>query len=187
MARKNWKWYVDNNDLLGCYERYKQAYQNWKDHWWETVTEIYDTYKEWGEKYVLDPIKREIIPRVKKVKAKIENLLANGGSNTYLVKFFDNYGMWVYTKIGKASDLYKRLNQQMNKTYKDGTTVVSYEIIKYYNLPTDDLALVLESFMRNHFRKNHTLIPNDRFEPFEPTEEDLEIFDKYYNLVLENA
>lgn len=183
---KNWKWYVDNNDLMGCYERFKKAYSNWKDHWWETIEMIFNQSSEWAKDYILDTLNREIVPLVKKVKKKIETTLKNG-SNTYLIKMFDENGNHIFTKIGKADNVKTRLRQQMGHTYKDGTTVKDYEIIKTYHVPTDDLALVLESFMRNYFKKLYDFIPNDRFFAFTPTDKDMEVFENYYNLVVENA
>ena len=183
MSNKNWKWYIDNDDLMGCYERFQNAPANWKNHWWSTIEEIFHSSKKWVKEYVLDPIQRTIVKLVKKIK----NVTSSLGSYTYFIKIFDENGKWVYNKIGKGNDVIKRLNQQCGHTYKEGITFSSYEIIKAYKLPTDDLALVLESFMRNYFRKSYYYVPNDRFEPFSPTEEDLDIFEKYYNLVLTNA
>ena len=31
--------YIDKNDLLNAYERFRTAYKNWKDHWWGVVEE----------------------------------------------------------------------------------------------------------------------------------------------------
>ena len=41
MSNKNWKWYIDNDDLMGCYERFQNAPANWKNHWWSTIEEIF--------------------------------------------------------------------------------------------------------------------------------------------------
>ena len=173
-----------NNYEVGMERLENATNKRWINYWFDCLEQIYHKCEEFAKKYVLDPIKKTVVALVKKVKAT-KNV--DNGSNTYFIKIFDEVGNWIYNKIGKGNDVIKRLNQQKGHTYKEGTTFGSYEIIKSYHLPTDDLALVLESFMRNHFRKNHTLIPNDRFNAFEPTEEDLQAFEDYYNLVVANA
>ena len=77
-----------------------------------------------------------------------------------------------------------------NHEYKRNKVVIANtEIIKAYELPNDDLAQVLERFMCNFFRRNKDVnyYPNDRFDAFEPTNEDLEVFERYYQLTLTNA
>ena len=69
MSNKNWKWYIDNDDLMGCYERFQNAPANWKNHWWSTIEEIFHSSKKWVKEYVLDPIQRTIVKLVKKVKS----------------------------------------------------------------------------------------------------------------------
>ena len=101
---------------------------------------------------------------------------------------FDDAGKWVFTKIGKANVIAKRMRDFINHEYKrDGVTISDVEIVKSYQVPNDDLAQVLESLMRNYFRKSHEYIPNDRFVAFEPTDEDLQVFENNYNLVMANA
>lgn len=184
MAKKSATWYIENNDLEGAIERLNNSYKNWKSHWFETCEKIFKGSKEWAKKYILDPINQMVVAISECITKKVPK--KNGTSHTYLIKMFNECGEWVYTKIGKANELRNRFNSLIGHTYKDGNTISKIEVIKEYEVPDDDSAQVLESFMRRYFRKNESFIPNDRFKPFEPTEEDLDIFEKYYQLVLEN-
>ena len=179
-------YYIENNDFEGAKARFENANARWLEHWFNTCKVIYECSKEWAKKYVLDPISKTITlvkNCIKKVKSSKVSI-----SNTYLIKMFDISGNWVFTKIGKADVLSTRLNKLSSQYYaRDGIQIGHTEIIKSYEVPNDDCAQILESLMRNYFRKTKRHIPNDRFEPFEPTEEDLQIFEKYYNLTLANA
>lgn len=184
MANKTGKQYIADNDLEGAIERLENSYKNWKSHWFEVCQIIMNNCKDWAKKYILDPITqtvRTIGDMIKKSKPK--NTAQE--SHTYLINLYDNAGNWVYTKIGKANNIQQRLRQIAKEKYLGGGGRA--EIITYYTLPNDDLAQVLESFMRGYFRKTKTLIPNDRFDPFTPTEEDLAVFQQYYDLTVASA
>lgn len=183
---KSASYYIENNDFEGAKLRFENSNVRWLDHWFNTCKMIYDSCKDWAKKYILDPIAKtisHISECIKKVRTT-----KNSTSNTYLIKMFDTCGNWVFTKIGKADILSTRLKKLGSQYYaRDGVQIGHTEIIKSYEVPNDDCAQILESLMRNYFRKTKHHIPNDRFEPFEPTEEDLQIFEKYYNLTLANA
>lgn len=179
---------IDTNDFEGARNRFENANGRWKKHWFDCCQQIFNSCKEWAKKYILDPITQTIHAieeMIKKVKPKKE-----GTSHTYLIKMYDDCGKWVYTKIGKANVLKDRLNRLRKEHYnKENVQIADIEIIKTYELPNDDLAQVLESFMRNYFRKNKSenFHPNDRFDAFEPTEEDFAVFENYYQLTVANA
>lgn len=179
-------YYITHNDFEGAKERLENSNRRWIQHWFDTCQTIFENSKEWAKKYILDPISRTVTAIkdcLKKVKSKSGTI-----SNTYLIKMFDTCGNWVFTKIGKADNVAKRM-KTLNKQYyaKNDVQIGDTEIIKTYEVPNDDCAQILESFMRNYFKKTKQHIPNDRFEPFEPTEEDLETFEKYYQLTIANA
>lgn len=180
---KSAKDYIATNDFKGAKERFDKANKGWKAHWFNTCVEIFDTCKDWAKEYIIDPINKTITAIKETIKKTVPKTLTT--SHTYLIKMFDKNGEWVFTKIGKANDISKRIKDFINHHYsRQNITIADVEIIKEYEVPNDDLAQVLESFMRNHFRKSHELIPNDRFAAFEPTDEDLNEFERYYNLVL---
>lgn len=184
---KSYKEYISTNDFEGAKERFESANKRWKDHWFEACEKIFETCKDWAKKYILDKINKAILvigEFITKRRPKDEEAT----SNTYLIKMFDEVGNWVFTKIGKANVVTKRMRDFINHEYKrDGVKISNIEIVKTYQVPNDDLAQVLESLMRNYFRKTHKYIPNDRFEAFEPTAEDLQVFENNYNLVMANA
>ena len=179
-------YYIENNDFEGAKARFENANARWLEHWFNTCRVIYECSKEWAKKYVLDPVSKTIT-LVKNCIKKVKSCKAST-SNTYLIKMFDTCGNWVFTKIGKADNLKQRLNQLKKYHYKKSNIHIGdIEVIKTYEVPNDDCAQVLESFMRNYFKKTKTCVPNDRFEPFEPTEKDLQIFENYYTLTVANA
>ena len=179
---------IASNDFENAKIKFENANGRWKSHWFDCCEQIMNNCKDWAKKYILDPIAMtitKIAEMIKKVKPKKEK-----NSHTYLIKMFDTNGNWVFTKIGKADSVSKRMNDFKNHEYKrNNVTIGNTEIIKTYELPNDDLAQVLESFMRNFFRrtKSENYYPNDRFDAFEPTAEDLEVFEKYYQITLANA
>lgn len=179
---------IADNDFESAKEKFDNANGRWKSHWFDCCRQIMANCKEWAKVYILDPINMVIVKigeMIKKIKPK-----KDGVSHTYLIKMFDTNGNWVFTKIGKADKMGKRMKDFENHEYKrNNVTIAATEIIKEYELPNDDLAQILESFMRNFFRKTKTekYYPNDRFDAFEPTKEDLDTFERYYQLTLANA
>lgn len=179
---------IESNDFESAKIKFENSNARWKSHWFDCCRQIMNRCKEWAKKYILDPINMAIVAigdMIKKVKPKKETI-----SHTYLIKMFDTTGKWIFTKIGKADSIEKRMRDFKNHEYKrNNVTIGTTEIIKSYELPNDDLAQILESFMRNFFRKNKDVnyYPNDRFDAFEPTEEDLNTFERYYQLTLANA
>lgn len=102
----------------------------------------------------------------------------------YIINMYDENDKWVFTKIGKSKNLLKRFQTLERQYYaKDNIQIMRVEPVYTFNVKNDDLAQVLESFIRNLFRKRHDFIPNDRFKPFEPLEEEWEQMERYYKLV----
>lgn len=182
---------IANNDFENAYINFKNSNKRWKKHWFDTCFKIATQCKEWLSKYIFDPILQTIEEFKVTIVNKIKPRNTNEKSNTYLIKMFDTCGNWVFTKIGKANDLKRRMSEFRKTTYtRQNIEIGDVEIIKSYEVPTDDSAQVLESFMRGYFKKtksNLNFYPNDRFDAFEPTQEDLNVFEKYYNLTIENC
>lgn len=183
---------IENNDFESAYEKMKNSNNSrWRLHWFNTCVTIAKKCKDWLSKYVIDPITQTIEEITVYITHKIKPKNADEKSNTYLIKMFDTCGNWVFTKIGKANDLKRRMAEFRKTKYtRQNIEIGDVEIIKSYEVPTDDSAQVLESFMRGYFKKAKPTLkfyPNDRFDAFEPTEEDLKQFEAYYNLTVENC
>lgn len=178
---------IEKNDFENAYIHFLNSNKRWKKHWFDACFTIANHCKEWLSKYVFDPILYTIEKFIGKIKPKN----SSQKSNTYLIKMFDTCGNWVFTKIGKANDLNRRMSEfKKTKYVRQNVEIGDIEIIKSYEVPNDDSAQVLESFMRGYFKKtksNLNFYPNDRFDAFEPTQEDLNMFENYYNLTIENC
>lgn len=181
--------YIIDNDFEGAKDRLEQSNNRWRAYWFDCCSTIFNNCKNLAKTYILDPINLIVIKIAKVIKKKQSEKPTT--SHTYLIKMFDDCGKWVFTKIGKADIINKRMSGLKRTTYKkQNVQIGDIEIIKTYELPNDDLAQVLESFMRNYFRTTKTdkeFFPNDRFEAFEPTQKDFEVFEQYYNLTVANA
>lgn len=190
MVTKSMKQCIKQSDLITALKNYENTSPNWKKRWFDTCYEIAqktkDIFNSILKQYIFDPVEKVITKIAEQVKKTVSKKCKNG-SHTYLIKMFDENGKHVFTKIGKADNLKRRMSEFVNHEYKRQNKIISaVEIIKEYCLPSDDLAQVLESFMRNYFRKNRKeeFYPNDRFSAFEPNENDLMAFDRYYNLTV---
>ena len=100
---------IQTNDLEEAIRRYKNAYSNWKEHWWETIVTIYNSCEKWANKYILDPIKKTIEKYCgPKKEAKYPE---KGGlyllGNTAFNPFTEEKEFWV--KVGQTVDFKKRM------------------------------------------------------------------------------
>lgn len=174
--------YIDQNDLEGAYNRFCITYANWKDHWWAVVEEIWTNCKDWAKKFMLDPIKRvlrkrEIIEFKGCADAQITYECEAHGVGAYIVKHYDADSNLLWTKVGKADDVEKRLRQHLRQDYK-GTAVFA-KCIAFYPCNNPDHALSMENLLRYHFNKTYGLLGRDRFpELTDVTAEDLATLDE---------
>ena len=105
-------------------------------------------------------------------------------SIVYIINMYDENDKCVFTKIGKSKNLLKRFQTLERQYYaKDNIQIMRIDPVYTFNIKNDDLAQVLESFIRNLFRKTRDFIPNDRFKPFTPSEEEWREMEGYYKLV----
>ena len=178
---KSWKWYVENDDLLGCYERYEQAKKNWKEHWWSTVEQIYNNSIEWAEGYFLDKVNKVLV-FIKDISKKIkEKIVKRKQHFCYWVRLIGESGMVLYNKIGTTEKtVEERLNKVLKDQYKDGLEkIVDYEIMNVWDCD-ENAPEGLESYLRAMLIKKYksqNYVKNDRFligEVFEePTFEEM--------------
>ncbi len=183
MASRNWKWYVEHDDLLGCYERFEKAYINWKDHWWKTVEEIYNTSSHWAKEYILDPIERTIRKVIKTVKKAVKKTSSpNKGNLCYWVRLIGKSGTVIYNKIGTSTSrsVDARIKDIIRDQYKDGREeLVDYTILQVWDCGQQN-PIGLESELRGKLMKKYSsqnFEKNDRFfigtEYEEPTFEEM--------------
>ncbi len=163
---KNWKWYVENDDLLGCYKRYEQARSNWKEHWWATVETIYNNSVEWAQGYILDKVNKVLV-FVKDIAKKVKETFSKKPHLCYWVRLIGESGMVLYNKIGTTEkDVVGRMEQILKKQYQDGLEKIkSYEILKVWDCD-ENAPEGLESFLRAMLIKKYNsknYIKNDRF------------------------
>ena len=105
---------IDTNDLEEAIYRYKHTRSNWKNHWWNTITIIYNSCKDWAEEYILDPIKKTI---EKYLGPKKEAKYPEGGGlyllgNTAFNPFTEEKEFWV--KVGQTVDFKKRMRSYVS-------------------------------------------------------------------------
>lgn len=167
MATYSAKWYIENNDLEGCYKRYEQARNNWKEHWWTTVEKVYHGSAEWAEGYILDTVNKVLI-FVKKVIRKVKEKIEKEKINTcYWVRLIGESGMVLYNKVGTTKGpVEERMKKILQDQYKDGLEkITSYEILNTWNCK-ENSPEGLESFLRAMLIKKYNsknFCPNDRF------------------------
>ena len=163
MAKPSATWYIINDDLMGCYERYQQSYKNWKEHWWETVETIYHQSEKWAKLYIIDPIEKTIraaARMVSKIKAESNNIC-------YWTRLIGETGSIIYNKIGTTTQSVEtRMRQILSKQYKDGyERLVDYDVIASWDCGNKSPE-GLESYLRAMLIKKYNsqnYVKNDRF------------------------
>lgn len=183
MSYKSCTDYIRNNDFIGAKERFDKSYTNWRKHWFDTCYEIATRNPQYFEKYLFNEEELTII----KVKVVVK-YTDTAPSHTYLIDLLNEKEEKVFTKVGKADIVDKRLNQILRKGYREAE-VEDVNILKVFDLPSDDLAEALESLIKYYIKKNKNVgyYPQDRFTPFIPSVEDYEEFERLYNLILSVA
>ena len=171
--------YIDSNDLEGAYKRFTSTNITWKNHWWSVVEKIWNSCKDWAKDFVLDPIKRILSRREtikskgRKTDAQVAYLCEAHGMGAYIVKHYDAENHLLWTKVGKADDVNKRLRQHLKQDYK-GVAVFA-QCVAFFPCKNSDHALSMENVLRHHFNTRFGLLGHDRFpELQEITSDDLE-------------
>jgi hypothetical protein len=102
------------------------------------------------------------------------------GCGAYIVQHFDHNDNFLWTKVGKADKVQKRLQEHLTKDYVGE----AYRGVCLYFFPAvdEEHALCIENVLRRYFRKNHKLLGKDRF----PTLEEVTAADfEYLNAKIE--
>lgn len=162
----NWKWYVEHDDLLGCYKRYEQARSNWKEHWWATVETIYNNSVEWAQGYFLDKVNKVLV-FVKEISRKVKETFCKKPHLCYWVRLIGESGTVLYNKIGTTEEgVQARMKKILKNQYQDGLEkITDYEIMKVWDCG-DKAPEGLESFLRAMLIKKYdseNFVKNDRF------------------------
>lgn len=156
-------WYIDNDDLMGCYERFKQSYKRWRDHWWNTIEIIYNQSEKWAKLYIIDSVER-VIRAATRMVSKIR---ANSDNICYWVRLIGETGSIIYNKIGTTTQsIETRMKQILSKQYKDGyERLTDYDIIASWDCGNNSPE-GLESYLRAKLIKKYNsenYVKNDRF------------------------
>lgn len=187
MANYSAKQMILYNDLESAYQKFLTTSTNWKNHWWETVTTIFNQSKGWAKKYILDSVKRELRRIGDKVadvcevvtssirmrnsgvviifKPGVEQKDRNGTEKIYLFKFYEMGNPEpIFTKIGTTSrTCLKRIKEEISYYLKqfDLEKVEVDAIHDCGEMPAESY----ESFLRALFTKKfpNTWKRNDRF------------------------
>ena len=179
MKKKTYNEYVNDNDFEGARERFESASNRWREYWFDACVTIMKNCKEWAQKYIIDPIKLTITRIIQAVKPAFPIAPC-----VYLIRMYDENDHFCFLKIGKTNNLNRRLKELSKYYYKMNDTHISrVELIKMWELPTDELAESCEKAMQHYFSKLYDRIPNDRYAPIEPKEEHLAKFDEIHTLL----
>lgn len=169
------KYYISTNDIEGAIYRLENALPRYKKHWFDTAVTIINNVKEFIKQYIIDPI-----------NMVIHKILPEKKSFTYLIKMYDENNNHVFTKIGMTDNINRRMKELSNHFYvKENIKIHHCEIIKSYQTNSHENAEILESCMRKYLKTKYRFIPNDRFLPFDPSIEDLQKFEYFYNFTKE--
>ena len=181
--------YINRNDLEGAYTRYDNARANWKEHWWSVVVEIWNKCKDWAKKFALDLENHKLVKLVKRGRpAKVSNIeyaCEAEGCGAYIVQHFDSKGRILWTKVGKADNVQKRLVQHIKSDYAG--EAVRALCLHFFPAVDEDHALSIENVLRRHFRKQgYKKLGNDRFPDLrEVTAQDLQTISHKLELLTE--
>lgn len=174
--------YIENEDFEGAYGRYMNARKNWKDHWFDVCYTIAKSVGEIALAYVIDPIRKTItkIGNIVRRGRPIKPENQNHNSYVYFIRMFSN-GNQVFHKVGKAKDVDERMKALGSYNYRrEKVKIDKVEVVKTWEFPTEKYAESFESFAQEVLSKIHTIIPNDRFLPFNNENEIVELIDNKY-------
>lgn len=190
MAKPTWKYYIENEDFAGAYERYETAPTNWKRHWFDVCVQIAEIVPQ--KEYIIDLSTGEIYEKAKVPRKTYtydidENgvdLLDSAYQKCYLFKFYNEKNELVCSKIGTTTRKVKqRLREELkSKTYLNMgcTSAVIDRVYDCKDIPAEGL----ESFFRALYIRQYpnAFKKNDRFleEEFDLDVAD-EIVRKYFN------
>ena len=171
---------IFTNDFIAAKQRYDASNARWLKYWFDTCYTIAKKNPVYLSKYLFDEV-NFIITKVQVVVKYTDP----APSHTYLINLLDRNEEAVFTKIGKANDVAVRLNKILKDGYK-GVDIDDVNIVKVYEMPADDLAEALESLIKHYIKKNKSVgyYPQDRFTPFDFTEEDFFKFENIRNTIL---
>jgi hypothetical protein len=170
---QNWKFYIENDDFEGAFERFTNATKNWKNHWFDVCAQIMENCKEWAKKYILDPVAKTIevkikVPRTRKtydIDTQNINLLDDAKEKCYLFRFFDADGNRLCSKVGTTQrTVLKRLKEELSSKTYIGMGAVRAVIDRVYDcgeMPAEGL----ESRLRAEYIQKYpgAFKKNDRF------------------------
>ena len=163
---KSAKDYINDGDFEGALVRYETANFRWKEHWWDTLVEIYKNFKKWTKKYILD-FKNKIVQigeAITGIVYKINTLFDRGVKVCYLFKFWDSCGDIVFSKVGTTEvSVQSRATKELRE-YQKKFDVVGVSVESAIDCGDVDPEGA-ESYCRAKFIRKYpgTYLKNDRF------------------------
>lgn len=178
---------IEYNDLNYAYAKYKKANNRWREHWWDAVVTIFQKSKKWTEKYILDPVKKELLKIGEKVADVCETVTSelryhvSGVSINFApsVESFDipkteKIYLFKFFECGKTEPLFTKIGTTTRTCLKRVKEEISY-YLKQFDLERVDVDAIhdcgdmpaesYESFLRAMFTKKYpnSWKRNDRF------------------------
>ena len=171
---------IHDNDFVSAKARYDNTTGRWLKYWFDTCFQIAQANPKYLAKYLFD----EETSQITSVRVVVKYADA-APSHTYLVNLLNEQEKIVFTKVGKANEVGKRLTQILDKGYSEAT-VADVSIIKVYEMPSEDLAEAFDSLIKHYIKQNKVVgyYPKDRFTPCEFTAEDFAYFEKLYKTII---
>lgn len=183
------KEYVENEDFEGAYERYNNANKRWKAHWFDTCYEIAASVVEFAKAFIFDTVNK-VITKIGEIvqKTKGRPVKKDETSHVYLVRMFDDKDNEVYTKVGKANNIKRRMKELSKYTYsdrktKEKTSIGRVEVIDTWDFPNGKAAESFETRIQSILMELYTLIPNDRFAPIKDIDGVVNMMNAQYSLL----
>lgn len=180
MTVKNMAWYEANNDFEGAFERWQTTSFTWKGRWFETCSKIFQSTKEWVNKYIIDPVNKTIhkiepikirfAPRVRDEAISIpgdcpEFDNSHGLEKCYLIEFYNELGELICSKVGTTvRTIQERIREELKSKTYSGMGAKTCVIRRVYNcgeVPAEGA----ESRFRSEYIKKYpkSFKKNDRF------------------------
>ena len=167
--------YIEENDFDGAFERLQNATnKRWVNYWFGVCEQIACFCKEVAQKYILDPIQKTIVEKLKDTRPRVRwgdkivaecDLLDHATQKCYLFEFYNSHGELVCSKVGTTiRKVTQRLKEELrSETYSklDCQRAVIKKVYDCGTMPAEGA----ESYFRAYYIKKYpnSFKKNDRF------------------------
>lgn len=156
--------YIDDGDLKGAIQRYQVATGRWREHWWNTITAIYETCDIFEKICYIINYEAHSIADIR----DFVNPSTPKSDWCYWIEIFEDDKL-IYNKIGTTTQAnpLNRLDQIITKGWRDTKGELKYKIKRLYRVNADLEAEGLESLFRAKlcfkYKGLKKYVKNDRF------------------------